>query len=551
MKKFNALFLFFLPVSFLFLDFTTPAKRLPREGKDFALLFVVGDYNEKKLVSLKDPKIDAEAIKKDLEDIYGFKCQLVFNPTAKEIRDELRKYASKFKNDPSIQDGQLLLFFSGHGERDESNNGYFLTKDTDLSNMEGTAFSYSTGRNIINNILCKHILVAIDACKSGAFDPASERGFDRGNEMTSAQLLIQEAAQRKTRWFLSSSAKDKNSPEKSDFAYNFLEALRSNGNVKEGRSDNILTLNELQSFLEDAHPKPVYGKFGDNVAGSTFLFLAKNADSTIIKSPKGSDMDGGITKGISPTTSNELIALAAATFDMGNDNGAPNQRPSHQVKLPAFYISKFEVTFEEYETYRKAINKTNVTKPSDAGFGMGRRPVINVSWLDAVGYCNWLSDQEGFSPAYQLSNQSGKTTVTRIAGANGYRLPTESEWEFAATSNKHVGLFYSGSDSYRDVANTQESFKRKTETVGAKQPNGVGAHDMSGNVWEWVEDCWEANYTAAPNKGEARLSGNCDSRVVRGGSWMWEAKYSSVYSRQDRKLNSRNNDVGFRVARSQ
>jgi formylglycine-generating enzyme len=310
-------------------------------------------------------------------------------------------------------------------------------------------------------------------------------------------------------------------------------------------------LNELNAYLEKAKPEPSFGEFSYNTPNSTFLFIGKDGVKTVSEGQGGQEPTRGSIDVLTPTTSNELIALVAATFDMGNDNGAPNQRPSHQVKLPAFYISKFEVTFDEYETYRKAINKTNVTKPSDSGFGMGKRPVINVSWLDAVGYCNWLSEQEGFSPAYQLSTQSGKTSVTRIAGSNGYRLPTESEWEFAATSNKHVGLFYSGSENYRDVANTQESFKRKTETVGAKQPNGVGAHDMSGNVWEWVEDCWEANYTAAPNKGEARLSGNCDSRVVRGGSWMWEAKYSSVYSRQDRKLNSRTNDVGFRVARSQ
>jgi formylglycine-generating enzyme required for sulfatase activity len=526
---------------------------LPPESKDFALLFVVGDYKDKNLVALKDPKIDAEAIKKDLENIYGFKCQLVLNPTAREIRAELKKWALKFNNNPALQDGQLLVFFSGHGERDESSNGYFLTRDTDVNDMDGTAFGYAAGRNIIDKIPCKHILVAIDACKSGAFDPASKRGFDRGNELTSAQLVIQEAAQRKTRWFLSSSAKDKNSPEKSDFAYNFLEALRSNGNVKKGQNDNILTLIELQSFLEDARPKPVYGKFGENEAGSTFLFIAKNADSTLIRSPKepinGSNI--GITKGVPTPLNGEFIALAATTFDMGNDNGLANQKPSHRVNLSSFYISPFEVTFDEYEAYRKSVNKKDIPQPSDSGFGMGKHPVINVSWLDAVKYCNWLSEQEALTPAYQLSNLSGKTSATRVAGANGYRLPTEAEWEFAATSNKHVGLTYSGSDSYEDVANTQESFKRKTETVGSKQPNGIGARDMSGNVWEWVEDCWEGNYTTAPKDGSARLSGNCESRVVRGGSWLREAKYSTVYSRLEKKISSRSNDVGFRIARSQ
>jgi formylglycine-generating enzyme required for sulfatase activity/uncharacterized caspase-like protein len=279
--------LFSLIFSFAFLSFGKPLKRNPaRKGKDYALFFAVEQYDDtRRLQKLKYPIQNARDIKATLENIYGFQCELVENPTYDQIERKLNEYAENFRNRRFDADGQLLIFFSGHGER-VSGNGFFLPKDTRMDDLRRTAFSYALWRNDIDQIPCKHILVAIDACKSGSFDPATEgmkSGGDdlfgkRGNEPSARDILLQEAAQYKTRLFASSGALDVATPDKSEFAYQFLAALRSRGNLG-ATNDNILTIKELSTFFENASPKPMAGRFGFNEPQSNFLFIADSPPS--------------------------------------------------------------------------------------------------------------------------------------------------------------------------------------------------------------------------------------------------------------------------------
>ncbi|MDX1943647.1 MAG: SUMF1/EgtB/PvdO family nonheme iron enzyme [Saprospiraceae bacterium] len=220
----------------------------------------------------------------------------------------------------------------------------------------------------------------------------------------------------------------------------------------------------------------------------------------------------------------KMVLVKGGTFQMGSNEYA-YEKPIHTVTVSDFYISKYEVTFDEYDAFCDA---TKRQKPADEGWGHGKRPVINVSWDDATAYCKWLSEKTG----------------------QNYRLPTEAEWEYAARGGAKSGGFeYSGSKNLDEVAWYGSNSGSKTHPVGQKKANELGLYDMSGNVYEWVQDCWNENYKGAPTNGSAWLKGDCSVRVIRGGSWNINfGSYCRVASRNWYNLSS-NNYVGFRLVR--
>jgi len=215
----------------------------------------------------------------------------------------------------------------------------------------------------------------------------------------------------------------------------------------------------------------------------------------------------------------------------------------------SFYIGKYEATFSEYDAF---CNATGKSKPDDVGWGRGARPIINVSWWDAIDYCDWLSDKEKLPKAYDnngnLLDKDGKITTDPFKVV-GYRLPTEAEWEYAARGgNKSKGYEYSGSDTVNDVAWYWDNSGRMTQEVGKKVPNELGIYDMSGNVWEMCSD-WYGDYFVSSRtdlyKGTAG-----SSRVIRGGSWGISATYVRVAFRVNFSPTGACNYLGFRIART-
>ncbi len=257
---------------------------------------------------------------------------------------------------------------------------------------------------------------------------------------------------------------------------------------------------------------------------------------------------------------NDMVLVKGGTFEMGNVMGDNvlfefDEERVHSVTLSDFLIGKYAVTFEEYDAFCTATGKE---KPDDVGWGRGRRPVINVSWEDAVAYCNWRSEKEGLTKVYTISG----STVTANWQANGYRLPTEAEWEYAAREGGKKVRFgngkdiadpkevnFDGSAKYKEPYSVVGEFRGKTVPVGSlNSPNALGLHDMSGNVWEWCWD-WYGDYPAAaqtnpkgPNTGSFR--------VYRGGSRGSDPASVRVAYRNYVTPVYRINFLGFRLART-
>jgi formylglycine-generating enzyme required for sulfatase activity len=206
-----------------------------------------------------------------------------------------------------------------------------------------------------------------------------------------------------------------------------------------------------------------------------------------------------------------------------------DEAPQHQVTIARFAVSKYELTFDEWDTC--VANGYCVQRPKDLDWGRGRHPVIYVSWDDAQQYVAWLSKMTG----------------------KHYRLLTEAEYEYAARAGTQT-VYPWGDEIGKNNANCKGCGSQwdnsQTAPVGSFAANGFGLYDMVGNVWEWVEDCYHENYQGAPIDGAAWATEDCARRTGRGGSW--GSNPGSV--RSANRLRStpvyRANSVGFRVART-
>jgi formylglycine-generating enzyme required for sulfatase activity len=238
-----------------------------------------------------------------------------------------------------------------------------------------------------------------------------------------------------------------------------------------------------------------------------------------------------------------MIALPGGSFRMGSPSDEPDRStdegPQHPVDIRPFAIGRSEVSFAEYDRFAQA---TGRKLPDDEGWGRGERPLINVSWTDAKAYAEWLSDQTG----------------------HRYRLPSEAEWEFATRAGTTTPFWtgdcihteqanYDGNYDYNDCGADTGVYRGKTVETGSLPANRWDLHEVAGNVWEWVEDCWHGDYANAPTDGSAWLEaggGDCARRVVRGGGWFDFPGLLRSALRDRDFPDEANLYVGFRLART-
>ncbi|MBL7792871.1 MAG: SUMF1/EgtB/PvdO family nonheme iron enzyme, partial [Saprospiraceae bacterium] len=260
----------------------------------------------------------------------------------------------------------------------------------------------------------------------------------------------------------------------------------------------------------------------------------------------------------------EMVALKGGSFQMQAKKFG-GEVYEYEASVADFQLSKYETTVWQYNLFCIANGRNITQRVSNDGntieeekyqpsWGwVGNNPVVYVSWYDAVTYANWLSVTMGKKPAYVISAERDslneneyddfKWTITPVPQANGFRLPTELEWEFAARGGLRRDSFeYSGSNTLDSVAWYSGNSDNHTQPVGAKNVNGAGIFDMSGNVWEWCYD-W---YGDLPAENAFGAKTGTD-RVVRGGSWGSHPEYCRVADRYGYHPDFRNDYIGFRL----
>lgn len=264
--------------------------------------------------------------------------------------------------------------------------------------------------------------------------------------------------------------------------------------------------------------------------------------------------------GIPEKLPHNMILIHGGSFRLGSSafdrEAEENELPGHWVTVDPYYLGQYEVTFSEYDLFCQATQRRS---PNDNGWGRDNRPAIDITWIDAVSYCNWLSAQEGLQPCYDINGEQTRCHFDR----NGYRLPSEAEWEFAAsgyqfaTKNQKkreqeepppTRYRYPGSDNASEVAWFMGNSGGQTHPVGQLKPNSLGLFDMGGNVREWCWDRYEEyhwKYEYNPRGPEKGLF-----RVERGGRWDGVERDCRPRVRWWDPILYRHDILGFRLART-
>jgi len=276
----------------------------------------------------------------------------------------------------------------------------------------------------------------------------------------------------------------------------------------------------------------------------------------------------------------EMVRLnndGSASFSMGQ-SGISGATPVRTVKLTqGFYMSKYQITQKQWEDVMGTTIDDQEATTSWGLYGKGvNHPMYYVNWYEAIVFCNKLSIEEGFSPAYEIQKESDTTVwstnpadwdavptssnsrwnaVRIVASSTGYRLPTEAQWEYACRAGA-TGDYGLSEDKVNEINSTtlgnyawySDNSDGKTHAVRGKKPNAWGLYDMHGNVWEWCWD-WHGTYVDSPPNENPLGASSGSLRVVRGGSWYDSAVYLRSAIRSYVFPYGRDNDFGFRLVR--
>lgn len=256
---------------------------------------------------------------------------------------------------------------------------------------------------------------------------------------------------------------------------------------------------------------------------------------TMVDIPSGSFMMGSCKLTAAMAEENKKRAFlgqapVSANCSNPDADASDDETPQRRVSVRGFQMSKTEVTLGQFKQFIAAAGRTDLVNDDFMKYNAygDTAPVVMVSWNDAQDFIKWLNQTDG----------------------GGYRLPSEAEWEYACRAGgQHT---YCGGNDLNALGWYGGNSGERPRPVGGKRANAFGLFDMSGNVWEWVQDCWHDSYHGAPSDGSAWTS-DCDGvrrRVLRGGSWFDRARLSRAANRANDSPGDRNSNVGFRLART-
>ena len=259
-----------------------------------------------------------------------------------------------------------------------------------------------------------------------------------------------------------------------------------------------------------------------------------------------------------------MVVLPAGSFVMGSDDGDEDERPLHRVTIEKpFAVGKYEVTLGQFRSF---VQQTGHDMGEKEGlFGLPAPDSCESPRTFAVKSVSWRApgyDQDNRSPAVCVNWNDAATYAAWLSKKTGklYRLLSEAEWEYSARATTrsafHFGEYLSPdranyNSSHTEILSKGKKYRKRAIKVGSFAANGFGLYDMHGNILEWVEDCWHDNYEGAPIGGSAWTSkGNCDIRIVRGGSWFNPASHLRSAFRNGIEVKKRQTHYGFRIARA-
>ena len=632
-----------------------------------ALIVAVSEYQDAGLRQLVAPAQDAEALARVLGDptIGGFAVKTLLNQPSHQVNREIEVF---FAN--RAREDLLLLYFSGHGLKDEEGRLHFATPDTDRQFLRTTAVAATLLNEVMHHSRSRRQVLILDCCYSGAFARGMTHRADeavgageyfregRGQFVLTASNALQYAFEGDAvsgegvrsvftdtlvRGLETGEADlDGDGAISCDELYDYLHervtdrmpqqkprkwAFAVEGDIIIARNPHPVVKPaalpaELRQSIEDPRPWAREGAarhLGDLLQhGNKGLVAAAHAalqqmaedDSLKVRTvvaeilkvcadeklssepiktansrpappafvryepaattlpkeikaqpilPAIQNIHGWSTQQVQTLQQQTaqalglpvelcerlqdgsqgpmMVVIPGGRFQMGSPPEEPERQDKerqHEVEVASLALGKYAVTFEEYDRFAAA---TQRNKPSDEGWGRIRRPAINVTWLDAVAYAEWLSQQTG----------------------QGYRLPTEAEWEYACRAGTTTP-FYFGTTVSTERANYDGNhvyggeqkeglYRKKTVDVGRFPANAWGLHDMHGNVWEWIGSEYDEVYSGAelwlvsdPNSG--------GPRALRGGSWLNVPKWLRSAARGWLAPRGGNNYIGFRLART-
>jgi formylglycine-generating enzyme required for sulfatase activity len=472
-----------------------PAQESPR----YAL--VIGNSSYEGFGSLDNPRHDASDMEEVLSGL-GFNVTLELDADLATMNQAVVRFGNRLS---TASDAVGFLFYAGHGVQSSDGRNYLIPGSANIPSeafLGQSALSVETVLAILRQAGNQMNIVVLDACRNNPF--SWSRSGMRGLAVVGTQ------------------------PQGSVIAY----AAAANQAAEDGEGRNGLYTGALLGFLRQPGLEilDVFRRTGRVVSNATNgaqtpAIYAQLYEDFYLARASGIDVSasGGER---APPLSLETVLVEGGTFQMGSSSGGDDdERPVHTVRLDSFRMTTTEVTFAQYDEFASA---TGRDLPDDEGWGRGERPVIRVSWYDAVEYANWLSGQDGIEPAFRING----TNVTWERDTNGWRLPTEAEWEYAARGGRNGReTSYAGRNDADEVAWYGDNSGNRTHPAGEKQANEQGLYDMSGNVWEWCWDWFGQEYYADSPAANPAGPSSGSYRVMRGGGWSYYAAYVRVASR--------------------
>jgi formylglycine-generating enzyme required for sulfatase activity len=508
---------------------------------------------------LNNPVNDANDMATALQGL-GFTVDKVLNGSL----DQMESAVMRLKNRLSVsKESYGFFFYAGHGVQSGGVN-YLIPVGANIPSenyLRERAVSVQAMLAELNDAGNDLNVVVLDACRDNPFSWASARGGSRGltvvgNQPADSIIVFATSA--------GSTASD-GTGRNGLFTDQLLKNLRTPG-LEVSEVFRLTGADVAQASNRQQIPA-VYNQF----FGRAYLGTSPAASTPAVQptpQPAPTPAPAPATPAAPPVRplSDNMVRINGGTFMMGSPANEPrrsNYEVQHRVTVSSFFMGKYEVTQEEYET----VMGTNPS--SNKGYNL---PVTHVSWYDALVFCNRLSMREGLSPAYRIngstdpavwgtvptsSNETWNAVII-MAGSNGYRLPTEAQWEYACRAGTTTPFStgnnittsqanYNGNNPYNN--NAKGTYRERTTPVGSFAPNPWGLYDMHGNVGEWCWDRWEVSYSSGAQTDPAGpVSGT--GRVSRGGAWITEGRSLRSANRGWDEPSSRFNAAkGFRLSR--